>query len=348
MDRRKMTSTERRWVDRKMFQIRSRTQRGVDYTSTKELVVVMRVKNEEKRLWESIESTRRLNCPVIVLDDGSTDRTPEICYSFPWVEYHRQDEPNMNELRDRNKLLQMAVAQNPRWIFTLDGDEVLSERAPEEIIRAVKNAGKDTSVLRMAIAFMWHDEYMVDFPLGPFWNMRAFRVSDRNPGGIIGTFRPVGMKPLPSGLHCGCIPQMNTQFSAGNIQAWIKAYGYNNQEEYEKKLAFYNRFDPTMWSQIEIVERLNNPLVKWDENLIPRVKNPEESQEYLTAKMYRRIKVWEGWTSEQIDSQKPKADEVGLGHKRIEKTRAASNSGKARRGRPRVQRDDSGTTAAGS
>lgn len=328
------------------IRVRTRQQRGFVGETDKTLVVVMRVKNEEERLEQGLESTRALGCPVILLDDGSTDRTPEIAYSFPWVEYHRQDEPQMNELRDRNKLLLWALDHRSKWILTLDGDEVLSKRAPEEILRSLGSVGKDVNILRLAIAFMWADKWHVDFPMGPFWHHRIVRTAARAMGGIIGTFMPVGLKPLPSGLHCGCIPQLNTLPNVENIQAWIKAYGYNNRADYERKFAFYNRYDPVLWSQTEIIERLDQRLIPWDEDSKPEPKLPDEAREYLRNKMHRQLKLWEAFVSEQKQVDTTKAVAGNVGYPNESETGAEAGSGKPRRGRPRLQRNELGEATA--
>lgn len=331
------------------FSIRSRSQRGnFEREGRKQLVVVMRVKNEEERLFYSLESTRGLGCPVILLDDGSTDSTPDICKMFPWVEYHRQDLPTMNELRDRNRLLSMALEQRPRWIMTIDGDEVLSKRAPEEILRALGNAPGDVNVFRLGIAFMWDDKYRVDLQSGVFWHMRIFRVDDMVPGGGVGSYWPVDAKPVPSGLHCGCIPVLGRKLKSSNIQAWIKAYGYNNEADYERHFAFYNKYDPTMWSQLEIVGRLDSPLTAWDEDSLPTVKNPEDVQEYLAGKMKRQLAVWRKWTNEQIDGKDATDVPERLGPEGVKEARPTSGGGKARRGRPRLQRDECRADSKGS
>jgi hypothetical protein len=140
---------------------------------------------------------------------------------------------------------------------------------------------------------------------------------------------------------------MARQIKAQNIQAWIKAFGYNDEDEYESHFAFYNKYDSTMWSQLEIVGRLDSPLIEWDENSIPTIKNPEEVQEYLAAKMKRRLKIWREWTDEQIDRKKPQEDAVGLGRNSVKEIGAASDSGKARRGRPRLHKNERGTAPVG-
>ena len=73
--------------------------------STPKVVVMYRVKNEERWIKKSIESIYDICSEIVVFDDASTDKTLEICSGFDKViEIHQQSNDSFDEARDRNIL----------------------------------------------------------------------------------------------------------------------------------------------------------------------------------------------------------------------------------------------------
>jgi len=76
--------------------------------------------NEEVAIREVVESVLALDVPVIVIDDGSDDRTPEIVASLPvTLVRHRQRRGKGEALRDG---FREAVRQGYEAVLTMDGD----------------------------------------------------------------------------------------------------------------------------------------------------------------------------------------------------------------------------------
>lgn len=68
------------------------------------LSVVVCTRNGSRTLRECLESLKALNYPdyeVLVIDDGSTDATPEIAKGFDFVTYHRQEPAGLSVARNR-------------------------------------------------------------------------------------------------------------------------------------------------------------------------------------------------------------------------------------------------------
>lgn len=84
--------------------------------------------NEEKNLPACLNAARQVADEIIVVDSGSSDRTPEICLDFgvnyllhPWKGY------------SGSKNYGNSQAKYP-WILSLDADEVLSSELIQQIL----------------------------------------------------------------------------------------------------------------------------------------------------------------------------------------------------------------------
>jgi len=103
--------------------------------------VIIPAYNEEKYIGEclgSVFSARyKGKKEVIVVDDGSEDRTPEIVKSFKGVRYIRTN--RLGKAGALNKALQ--IAKN-NIVITIDADSVIEKSALENIVKPLKN--KDT------------------------------------------------------------------------------------------------------------------------------------------------------------------------------------------------------------
>jgi len=99
------------------------------------LSIAMMVKNEEKHLYECLESLtplrKNINSELIVVDTGSTDKTVSIAKKFTDKLYFHKWNNNFSEMR--NITIDYCKGE---WIFIIDGDEVLEY--PDDIISFFK------------------------------------------------------------------------------------------------------------------------------------------------------------------------------------------------------------------
>ena len=93
--------------------------------------VVIIVKNEEMRISRCLESVSWAD-EIIVVDSGSSDRTPEICRSFQQVKFF--DYPWEGFGKQKNRALGLATSE---WVFSLDADETVSPELAIEIRQAL-------------------------------------------------------------------------------------------------------------------------------------------------------------------------------------------------------------------
>jgi glycosyltransferase involved in cell wall biosynthesis len=199
-------------------------------------VAVYRVKNAEATLEESLDATARFADAIVVLDDGSTDRTREICERHPAVaRYEYQDLP-FDERRDRNKVLALAEELRPDWIIVIDADEVF-EMDRNRANRLMHLVDPHAKVLGFHWYTFWEPTNTYFRADGIFGSMNGYRMYRWEPGLRI-------VLGDEKGLHCGNIPQFpdgNARFT--NIR--VRHLGYNREELRQAKYAFYRQMDPT-------------------------------------------------------------------------------------------------------
>lgn len=113
------------------------------------IVAIILTKNEEVHIARCVESLRKINSRVIVLDSGSQDATVEIALAHgcevhynSWVNYSTQLNYAIDNLVDDGE-----------WIFRIDADEYIDKECAEGIISAVGRSDKNAIYLNRYICF---------------------------------------------------------------------------------------------------------------------------------------------------------------------------------------------------
>lgn len=97
----------------------------------------MIVKNEEAFLDQCLRSIRDYVDEIIVVDTGSTDKTPEIARRYTDKVYFHPWENSFSKAR--NQSIEYATCD---WIFIIDGDEELLPDSGPRLRETVRNAGE--------------------------------------------------------------------------------------------------------------------------------------------------------------------------------------------------------------
>ena len=94
--------------------------------------VIVITKNEERCIFECLNSILTLASEIIVVDSGSTDKTKDICLGFgakfvdaDWAGFGRQ----------KNRALDLSQCE---WVFSIDADERATSQLCAEIQAAVQ------------------------------------------------------------------------------------------------------------------------------------------------------------------------------------------------------------------
>jgi len=122
--------------------------------------------NAEQWIGEAIESALAQTYPhtkVIVWDDGSTDKSPEIIASYePQIEWHRA--PNEGGAAARNRLLECASGA---WVQYLDADDYLEPNKIAQQVEILGDAREEVDVLYGPNTVQHHDDEAVWRELDP-------------------------------------------------------------------------------------------------------------------------------------------------------------------------------------
>jgi hypothetical protein len=203
---------------------------------SKKLVAMMLVRNEAARyLREVLDDLDQFVDEMLIVDDASTDETPDVCASYARARVVRRHEPSFsNEVALRKLSWEEAVATGAEWILAVDADEVFEDRMKREIDQLLGNDNVDGWAFRL-YDFWGSREYYRD---DRYWQAhryhRLFLV--RNPH-----VRP-RWKETP--LHCGRLP-LNAVDPArvGRSSIRVKHLGWADPAEHRRKYEHYMRLD---------------------------------------------------------------------------------------------------------
>jgi len=214
------------------------------------IVAMLRIKNEERWIERCLTSFLDLVDGIVILDDGSADRTPEIARSFPKVlRYEYLKNTNVDEVRDKNLLLSWTLEHQPDWILAMDGDEELGSKSEKHIyteIGKINYHNPQYAVLSFKHIYFWDtvDTYRPDGPYADIWRPRLFTTWNQD----LPSLRFEYHKDHGAGFHCGSVPR-GIIGRVKKIGVALKHYGYLDPELRMKKYHFYRKNDPDAYTR---------------------------------------------------------------------------------------------------
>ena len=206
------------------------------------IVVMYRVKNEERWIEQSIKSVYDFCDEIVVFDDNSIDNTKKICTQFDKVvEIHSKTDSTFDEARDRNLLLKMAVKRKPDVLLSLDGDEIFLPASGKIIEEEIDILHAEEHVFEFQLFTLWDsfNQIRVDGAFSSFWQKRMFRLKDQ-PSDL-----KINDSPYPGNFHCGSIPT-NTVGIDNSVKSNAKIFHCASFDESlrKKKHDWYVSRDP--------------------------------------------------------------------------------------------------------
>lgn len=202
------------------------------------LIGAMLVRNEADRwLRQVLEQMGQVCDKIIVLDDCSTDITPEICREYgAEVYYSDRSYWGMDELKQRKLLWHLATqeAKDGDWILCLDADETIAniERLPVAIKIADQNGGNG---IAFALYDMWSPTHYREDEM---WNahLRDWVMCVK-----VNKQQDYMWRKTP--LHCGRFP-LNACNAVVNAGLKIQHWGWSRPEDRQMKYQRYVGADP--------------------------------------------------------------------------------------------------------
>lgn len=196
------------------------------------VIGLMRVKNEARWIYRCIQSILPVCQRIVVLDDHSTDATPEILASIPGVELIESRFDGLDEARDKNFLLD-SVRAEADWVLMIDGDEMLIEHGASTVLRRAM-ATTQMRCISLPILYAWdrEDQIRVDGVYGNFRRQSVFR-----PG--TARFHSRGA----ANFHCGNVPA-EIRPSVSYLETPLLHFGYMHAPDRVRKYQWYNEKDP--------------------------------------------------------------------------------------------------------
>ena len=205
------------------------------------IVAMLRLKNEERWIKKTLEELSKI-CSGIVILDESTDNTLKICKSFSKVvEVYEQSNLPYDETRDLNILLKMAKTQNPDFILTVAGDEIIHPSSKQILFEELNILYPQTDVFEFQSLFIWDkpNQYRCDGFYNHDWQRRLIRMKNQ----------PSDLQwdntPFPGNAHCTPIPQRSTGVN-NPVRSKVKIfhYGYYDEGLRQRKYKFLTSLDP--------------------------------------------------------------------------------------------------------
>lgn len=209
--------------------------------SDHKIVGTYRVKNEERFIEKSLKSIMDICSEIVVLDDNSTDKTVEICSSFDKVvDIQKQSDLPLDEVRDRNLLLQMALKRKSDFILSIDGDEIFASNSADILFEELDILYPKNNVFEFQFLTLWDSPSQIRFDgiFGNYWQKRLLRTKNQ----------PSDLKfndtSNPGNLHCGSIPK-NADGFENSIKSNLKIFHMASIDETlrKQKYDYYTKLD---------------------------------------------------------------------------------------------------------
>lgn len=203
------------------------------------LTLTMVVKNESSRfLRQVLEEHRKYIDEAVIIDDGSSDGTIDLCYEvldgIPVRMIQNVVSKFSNEIDLRKQQWEEVVKSNPDWILNLDADEIFEPRFAQEIRPLLRTADVDLFCFRL-FDFWNKDHYREDLYWKAHFNYRPFLVRYK---------KDFEFQWKETAQHCGRLPENIFTLPHSLSDLRLKHLGWSRPEYRLDKYLRYTTLDP--------------------------------------------------------------------------------------------------------
>lgn len=228
------------------------------------ITLSMVIHNEaDKHLAQVLKKHREYIDEAVIIDDGSTDDSVEICHELlkgiPLHLVSNSTPQFTNEVALRKQQWMETVSRNPEWIVNMDADEVFEDGFAAGVHALLSRQHGDVCCFRLYD--MWSDSHYRE---DPYW--RAHYV-----------YRPLIIRYRPNHrylwkeqpLHCGRFPSNIFELPSFLSHYRVKHLGWSSEKIRLEKYTRYKLLDPAAlygWKeQYESILDAEPNLVPWKE-----------------------------------------------------------------------------------
>ena len=202
------------------------------------IICTIRAKNEGRWIKKVLDVASEICKGIVVLDDGSTDNTLEICENHKNVlQVKHQENLESHSSRDLTTVWQMALSHDPEFVLHLDGDEIFSTNYKEILLDEITILYPNSRIFEFQALYVWDNlyQYRYDGIYANAWAKKLLRIEGK----------PKNLSFIDNPLHSTILPS-NVIGIGDSIRSKIKIYhyGYFDKELRERKYAFYRKQDP--------------------------------------------------------------------------------------------------------
>ncbi|MCB9358059.1 MAG: methyltransferase domain-containing protein [Calditrichaeota bacterium] len=277
------------------------------------IFAMMNIRNEDRWLRDVLDNAARICDGIVVYDDGSTDKTPDICRTHPAVvAYRREEEQGTDKSRDKNRMWEMALEHKFDWMLAIDGDELLEPTAPRRMLAEIKNCPQNVTQIDFEFLYLWNDHkhYRTDGIYTGIYHPCLFRPTAQ-------TWNELSFAPTAhaGNLHCERVPQ-NLTGDRHRADIKIEHLGYKFAEDRLRKYHWNKQKDVKHANEGYYEHLLDQPhmtLAPWDgrPDSITRGKDSVEKQtlkpDYYYANARRNL-------AERVPKNAKEVLDVGCGN----------------------------------
>ncbi|WP_434748965.1 glycosyltransferase [Paenibacillus amylolyticus] len=250
-------------VEREAFKEFSAIRR-VRKSKNNKLTAMLQVRNEQGRyLEEVLQDLSEFVDEIVIVDDASTDGTPDICRSFPKVvRLEILEKPLFaEEWRLRNTLWQAAVSTCPDWLLSVDADELYSTEAKQAIRKLIDQDYADWFAFRFYDMWGGRTHYRED----ELWSMHK-----RHTASLVRYMPGYPYFYPQQNHHLPRLPVSSTVLSGVCTELKVQHLGWaGSLEDRVRKYLRYKRIDPHgEWGNPAQYESILDPeprLLPWKE-----------------------------------------------------------------------------------